>query len=84
MLFVNFLLFILIVDLLEIVLGLILAHFDRTHRYGIRLLAMSFLATGLAPYVCTDKMTDKCSTCGNWTCPLFCYRPKEVKNESSD
>lgn len=80
----SVLLLFLVLDLFWILVGLILAHFDKTHRYGIRLLAMSYLATGLAPYVCTDKMSVKCGTCGNWTCPLFCYRPKEVKNESSE
>lgn len=75
----TFLLILIIFDLLEILLGLILAHFNRTHCSGIRILAMSFFGAALAPYVCTDKMTDLCSKCGNWTCPLFCYKEKAVK-----
>lgn len=82
--FIYFLLIVLFLDLLEIIVGLILARFDRTHRVGIRLLATSFFGTALAPYVCIEKGSDKCGSCGNWTCPLFCYRPKEVENESSE
>lgn len=64
----SILLLFLVLDLFWILVGLILAHFDKTHAYGIRLLAMSIFGCFLCPYVCIQDCTIEC---GNWTCDKY-------------
>lgn len=52
----------------EALVGLILSCFKRTHRLGIRLLAMNPLCEFLVPRLCRSRCD---RSCGNWTCPKF-------------
>ena len=63
--------FMLLMDTVYFGLSFILIRYDRTHKIGIRLIAMAY---GLTKIHLPDYCRLPCDgTCRNWTCPNF-YR----------
>lgn len=62
----------LMIGFFEVNLGLFMCKFDRTHKLGVRLLAMSVMCLtppSAVPLVC--RMDCDNSNCRNWTCAKY-------------
>lgn len=57
-------------SVLYLILGLIFIRFERTHRFGVRCLAMCMIIPGRM-IVKSCRMDCTNTKCGNWTCPRY-------------
>ena len=66
------------VSIIYLILGLIFSKFQRTNRFGVRLIAMSMLVPGRC-IACRCRQDCESVNCRNWNCENFYHCQQSKK-----